>query len=224
MAGLAQKVAQNRSEIQSLRRMFFSLLGLCAKNKLDAETFVSYVQTAKQQFPRSEYSESRDEFAYSLLECVWIQKAQIAKENTTEQTNFRDKVKPVLKQLIEKGVVKAEDIYLVLEADLAIPQGLSNMTEESWKLFSSQTYTQRHLTVIKFNLLREENEGFAKLIVELTQLNINSQNLELVSQNIQRLIGYFSLCPYRALDLLLTAFEHRHSNLAYLALLQKFGS
>lgn len=133
-------------------------------------------------------------------------------------------MKPVLGLLKEKGVVSAEDIYLVLDADLVIPQGLSSLNQQKWTSLSSQTYTQRHFTVIKFNLLREENEGFAKLIVELTQLNINSQNLELVSQNIQRLIGYFSLCPSRALDLLLTAFEHRPSNLAYLALLQKFGS
>jgi len=45
-----------------------------------------------------------------------------------------------------------------------------------------------------------------------------------VSQNIQQLIGYFSLDPSRVLDLLLTAFENNLHNLAYLALLQEFGS
>ena len=43
---------------------------------------------------------------------------------------------------------------------------------------------QKHYTQIKFNLLREENEGFAKLIVEISQLNISQQNVDLVSQNI----------------------------------------
>ena len=88
-----------------MRQMFFSLLGLCANDKLDAETFVQFVQTAKQHFPRAEYSESRDEYAHSLLECVWIQKAQIASEDTTRLADFSAKMKAVLRLLMEKGVV-----------------------------------------------------------------------------------------------------------------------
>ena len=87
-----------------------------------------------------------------------------------------------------------------------------------------QANTQKHYTQIKFNLLREENEGFAKLIVEISQLNINASNVDLVKQNIQKLIGYFSLDPSRALDLLFTAFENKINNLAYLTLLREFGS
>lgn len=43
----------------------------------------------------------------------------------------------------------------------------------------------------KYNLLREENEGFAKLLIELNQENIDASNAQVVKDNIQKLIGYF---------------------------------
>ena len=84
--------------------------------------------------------------------------------------------------------------------------------------------TQKHFTQIKFNLLREENEGFSKLIVEISQLNINAANVKVVIQNIQKLIGFFSLDPSRIIDLILTAFENNINNLSYIELLNEFGN
>lgn len=76
----------------------------------------------------------------------------------------------------------------------------------------------------KFNLLREENEGFAKLIIELNQPNINEENVATVFLNVQKLIGYFQLDPNRTVDILLTAFEANVSNLAFVKLLKDLGS
>ena len=75
----------------------------------------------------------------------------------------------------------------------------------------------------KFNLLREENEGFAKLIVELNQSNIDMSNVETVRKNIQDLIGFFNLDPNRVADLIIDAFENNVWNEeVYLALLKNF--
>jgi THO complex subunit 2 len=60
----------------------------------------------------------------------------------------------------------------------------------------------------KFNLLREENEGFAKLIVELNQCNINPSIIDNVKCNIEALIGFFNLDPNRVLDIILDSFEN----------------
>ena len=86
--------------------------------------------------------------------------------------------------------------------------------------FFTRTYFEQQ----KFNLLREENEGFSKLIIELNQGNIGQDNIKVVKQNIQSLIGYFSLDPNRLIDLLLSAFENSVENLAYLSLLKEFGT
>ncbi|PAA64134.1 hypothetical protein BOX15_Mlig010960g1, partial [Macrostomum lignano] len=61
----------------------------------------------------------------------------------------------------------------------------------------------------KFNLLREENEGFAKLIVELGALASGEQTPESALPRLQALIGCFDLDPNRVLDLVLDACEVR---------------
>lgn len=133
-------------------------------------------------------------------------------------------MKSILPQLIQKQVVMSEDCHVLLESDILIATRQTKLDEVGFKKMASQANTQKHYTQIKFNLLREENEGFAKLIVELAQLNINEHNVSLVSKNIQKLIGYFSLDPSRVLDLLLTAFENNLDKLCYLSLLKEFGS
>lgn len=54
--------------------------------------------------------------------------------------------------------------------------------------------------------MREENEGFSKLIIELNQENIDASTVNQVKENIQKLVGYFQLDPNRLLDLILSSF------------------
>ncbi|TRY91331.1 hypothetical protein DNTS_030138 [Danionella cerebrum] len=61
----------------------------------------------------------------------------------------------------------------------------------------------------KFNLLREENEGYAKLITELGQDLSRSLSSHLVLENIKSLIGCFNLDPNRVLDIILEVYECR---------------
>lgn len=58
----------------------------------------------------------------------------------------------------------------------------------------------------------------------MNQGNICEDNIDIVLQNIQKLIGYFSIDPNRLLDLILSAFENNVRNLSYLTLLKEFGS
>jgi THO complex subunit 2 len=167
---------------------------------------------------------AHDEFSQSLVEAIWIKHAEIPPSEQPLIDSFKNTLKVVLGQLIDKKVVCGDDCHLLLEADVLISTRQTKLDENGFKRMASQANTQKHYTQIKFNLLREENEGFAKLIVELSQLNINPQNVNVVSENIQRLIGYFSLDPSRVLDLLLTAFETNLQNHSYLTLLKEFGA
>ena len=47
----------------------------------------------------------------------------------------------------------------------------------------------------RFNLLREETEGFAKLVVLLS--GVTDSNRSQAEENLRRLIGYFDLDPNR---------------------------
>lgn len=66
------------------------------------------------------------------------------------------------------------------------------------------SYKQR-----KFNLLREESEGYAKLITELGQEINEEVTPEFMLEVIKSLIGCFNLDPNRVLDVILESFECR---------------
>lgn len=58
----------------------------------------------------------------------------------------------------------------------------------------------------RFNLLREESEGFAKFILEVHTSPLRSSsvdNAKITAANIEKLIGYFDLDPVRSLDIFL---------------------
>jgi THO complex subunit 2 len=68
---------------------------------------------------------------------------------------------------------------------------------------------------LKFNLMREESEGFAKLITELMQPAINDNNYNIVKENVLTLIGYFGLDPNRTMDIILDAYEFSGCQVVY---------
>ena len=73
----------------------------------------------------------------------------------------------------------------------------------------------------KFNLFREESEGYAKLITELTQ----GENLDVdyMIEVVQSLIGCFNLDPNRVIDVILECFECRiELHKFYIELIRRF--
>jgi hypothetical protein len=72
-------------------------------------------------------------------------------------------------------------------------------------------------------LLREESEGYSKLVTELGQgANLSNGNATL--QNIQSLIGCFNLDPNRVLDIILESFENSgaHMHGSFIELLRNY--
>ncbi|KAJ7383765.1 THO complex subunit 2 [Desmophyllum pertusum] len=61
----------------------------------------------------------------------------------------------------------------------------------------------------KFNLVREESEGYGKLVTELGQEISRHVTSARVLENIKSLIGRFNLDPNKTLDVLLDSFECR---------------
>lgn len=58
----------------------------------------------------------------------------------------------------------------------------------------------------KYNLFREESEGYAKLVTELNQDLTTVTPVE-VMKVIKSIIGFFNLDPNRVLDIILESFE-----------------
>ena len=74
-------------------------------------------------------------------------------------------------------------------------------------------------------MLREENEGYAKLIAELGQDLSGNITSDLILENIESLIGCFNLDPNRVLDVILEVFECRpeHDDF-FISLLESYMS
>jgi len=77
--------------------------------------------------------------------------------------------------------------------------------------------TKLYFTQQKFNLLREESEGYSKIITELNQGDAfrDEESARHVIKNMKSLIGYFDLDPNRVFDLVLEAYEHNLENECY---------
>uniref|UniRef100_UPI00358DF603 THO complex subunit 2 isoform X2 n=1 Tax=Myxine glutinosa TaxID=7769 RepID=UPI00358DF603 len=126
-------------------------------------------------------------------------------------------------QLVQGCIHLASEVLLKerLDSDTLETLGLikqaSQFNQKSVKIKTKLFYKQQ-----KFNLLREENEGYAKLITELCQDLCGGISSDVVLENIKSLIGCFNLDPNRVLDVILEAFECRpeHAQDFYLPLLE----
>ncbi|XP_013175234.1 PREDICTED: THO complex subunit 2 isoform X1 [Papilio xuthus] len=86
------------------------------------------------------------------------------------------------------------------------------------KIKTKLYYKQR-----KFNLFREESEGYAKLIVELNQEITEDTEWKTLLEIIQSLIGCFNLDPNRVLDIILESFEARpHLDELFISLIKNY--
>ncbi|RLN72958.1 hypothetical protein BBJ28_00025185, partial [Nothophytophthora sp. Chile5] len=103
---------------------------------------------------------------------------------------------------------------LLHDADLAPePQALAKKVV---RINTKTLYTQT-----KYNLLREETEGFAK-VLGLLHTGVTKRQLAATSTDLLALIGFFDLDANRVLDLVLDAYERHPRNDCFAQLLGAF--
>lgn len=111
-----------------------------------------------------------------------------------------------INSLLRERLVSIEDLKLSLELDKLNLFRLTQQDDFTKRI--KRINTQRYYTQHKFNLIREENEGYSKLLTFLHQPKLTGSNLLSV---ISSTIGLFSLDPNRVFDLLLDACEFEPS-------------
>ncbi|KAB0393538.1 hypothetical protein E2I00_013112 [Balaenoptera physalus] len=113
--------------------------------------------------------------------------------------------------------------------DGTVQEGKVEKGQENVDVFNAHSKYELTLKISykqqKFNLLREENEGYAKLIAELGQDLSGNITSDLILENIKSLIGCFNLDPNRVLDVILEVFECRpeHDDF-FISLLESYMS
>lgn len=82
------------------------------------------------------------------------------------------------------------------------------MDARDWDRSKNRTRTAMFYKQQKYNLMREESEGYAKLVTELnTNHTVARSSAPTLVRNIQALIGHFALDPNRVLSEIVGAFE-----------------
>jgi THO complex subunit 2 len=135
------------------------------------------------------------------LKRIFIQTVSIFEVNESKDETPDSLVK--LLQGLHPRIFSHEYYGLNLETSTLIGLGLvtNQFSKKSVRVTTAMVYKQR-----KHNLLREETEGFSKLITEFFTASYSSQPLEVVGRTDERvkgLIGAFELDPGRVLDILL---------------------
>ena len=91
-------------------------------------------------------------------------------------------------------------------------------TKRTSKILTGLVYKQQ-----KYNLLREETEGYSKLMVVLCSMPSYPTDVSQYIRQVLSLIGRFELDPNRAMDVILDAFEQQIWNLSFITLLKNFS-
>ncbi|XP_025831929.1 THO complex subunit 2 [Agrilus planipennis] len=123
------------------------------------------------------------------------------KEESKERQNFCYLVKECEKFLSDKLLKERLEIDTLQEVGILKNRSFyTKFIKVKTKLY----YKQR-----KFNLFREESEGFAKLITELNQEFSQKTSHTQLLDIVKSLIGCFNLDPNRVLDVILESFENK---------------
>jgi len=126
----------------------------------------------------------------------------------------------IINSLINKKIVeKSTFIELLDESNLA-ECGLINDSQETFHKRITILNTKMIYEQQKFNLLREESEGFSKLIFLLFETKFTKKNIKNYIDKIFSLIGFFDLDPNRVMDITISAFQNDCRNLNFLEILK----
>ena len=159
-----------------------------------------------------------------LVETLWIIGFNINNNQTSNQTQNEherikaDNYKNLINLLLNEKLIKKIELIEKLEEPTLNQIGLidSKDFKNKFTRINTKSYEQ-----IKFNLLREESEGYSELISFLFDINeikmkLMEKEIESIKEKLIKIIGYFNLDSYRVEDIALEVFKYSPFNLNYI--------
>ena len=165
---------------------------------------------------------SSHELSQQLVDIFWLRwltitdsKTQVNHHSETSVFNDKQSLLQLIKKCLNEKVVTEHQCKITLPEECLDQLSLINqqvLRRQTVRLRTAELYKQE-----KFNLLREESEGFSKLITELLEFCVQVRAVSNIAQNqspqsvqsrvmqltqkikhkINALIGYFELDPNR---------------------------
>ncbi|GIL78715.1 hypothetical protein Vretimale_382 [Volvox reticuliferus] len=153
-------------------------------------------------------------YAEALVDVFWILWVRFEVGRGPESMNLVAAIKACWqdKRVTEKQLLQ------VLEPDCLHTVGLIR-DKSIWDKKAVRYNTKLNYTILKYNLFREDSEGYAKLVTLYNNFGagaVGEEDLPALARELQALIGSFDLDPNRCLDLLLDAAAAQPQNNALL--------
>nr|XP_054586569.1 THO complex subunit 2 isoform X1 [Nothobranchius furzeri]XP_054586570.1 THO complex subunit 2 isoform X1 [Nothobranchius furzeri]XP_054586571.1 THO complex subunit 2 isoform X1 [Nothobranchius furzeri] len=186
--------SEHGSEIKDIQSVLYELCWQVVQGNLKLDLVVSVLR---------DMMELRDDMQSVLADVFCILDLETS---SLEEKNKRDHYTQLVGAclcFVPEAILKERLDPETLES-LGLIKQAHQFNQKIVKIKTKLFYKQQ-----KFNLLREENEGYAKLITELGQDLSGNITSNLVLESIKSLIGCFNLDPNRVLDIILEVYESR---------------
>ncbi|KAK3166323.1 hypothetical protein QOZ80_1AG0044350 [Eleusine coracana subsp. coracana] len=146
-------------------------------------------------------------------------------QDVTISGEYRSRLIKMTKSFVESSIIAPRLLQERCEEDFLWEAEQSKSKGQDLKLKEVRVNTRLLYQQTKFNLLREESEGYAKLVTLLCQVgsDLACQNASSVTISIiKSLIGHFDLDPNRVFDIVLECFELYPDNNIFYQLIPLF--
>ena len=154
-----------------------------------------------------------------LIDTLWIIGFNINNRNLNESEKSKaENYKNLINLLLNEKLINKIELIEKLEEPTLNQIGLidSKDFKNKFTRINTKSYEQT-----KFNLLREESEGYSELITFLFDINelkikLEQKEIETILKKIVKIIGYFNLDSYRVLDIAIEVFKYSPFNINYI--------
>ena len=203
----------------SFHSLILLLLDISFHGQLDFASLEDCLYEAHSKYPgRREGPAKRDEFGMGVAQAlVQLHDQSKAKADSgkEEMLMFYTKVQLFSSNLKAKGVLSLPEVLSLFSHDLLIHCHIVNPRtfQNSLTLYNFNN----HIQTPTANLLRESNEGYAKVLQELGWPNSRTQSV------LRALCDTFGLCVVRVIDMVLCCYEVSYAEI-YLRILEGMES
>ena len=200
------------NDIHNSKHLLYELISFTVNQQVPYEVFTSISDT---MIANKELSSFLTEY---LTEIIWLNGMAIAQENKEQEIKiYSNIVNYYLNQKIINKDVLLERLEETTLAQCGIVPNQTALKNHITRINTKLNYEQQ-----KYNLLREESEGFSKLVYllfEFGDMKIENDNqIKMILDKVICLIGFFDLDPTRVLDITIEAFQNNPYNTNFLLL------
>ncbi|KAK9814990.1 hypothetical protein WJX73_004070 [Symbiochloris irregularis] len=157
---------------------------------------------------------------FTLAFVLWVASLHVDKTSESEQ---RGRLGDLTKALLLEHMVARDYLQEIMESDFLQDAGIATVGGKFDRIACTKMRTKIFYSQSKYNLMREDSEGYAKLAVMLARFGRKLIGAVHAVAEVKQLIGIFSLDPNRVCDLVYDAYECFPGQDGFLQVLQLFG-